>query len=89
MKWNLKYVIIIVQLVEICIYTLMLIRRKLMKKIISTLKSISRSRNIHEMINRTPESYIEFIIFFPVLLMLILPLYQLIYTSVFPPAPFF
>ncbi|MGN0631932.1 MAG: O-antigen ligase family protein [Ruminococcus sp.] len=60
-----------------------------MKEIISKLKSISQSKNVHEMISRTPGNYIEFLVFFSLLLMLILPLYQLIYTSVFPPAPFF
>ena len=60
-----------------------------MKEIISKLKYISQSKNIHEMIIRTPGSYIEFLVFFPLLLMLVLPLYQLIYSSILPPAPFF
>lgn len=41
------------------------------------------------MISRTPVSYIDFFAFFPMLLMFLLPVYQLVYTSIFPPNEYF
>lgn len=41
------------------------------------------------MISRTPARYIEFFAFFPMLLMFLLPVYQLVYTLIFPPNEYF
>lgn len=41
------------------------------------------------MISRTPVSYIDFFAFFPMLLMFLLPVYQLVYTLIFPPNEYF
>lgn len=60
-----------------------------MKEIISTLKSISKSGSNQEMIRRTPESYIEFLAFLPMFLLLVIPLYQMICIMLSPPPSVF
>lgn len=55
-----------------------------MKEIFSRLKTICKSRTFPEMLDKTPEEYIQFIIFFPLFLFMILPLWQLIHDFITP-----
>lgn len=55
-----------------------------MKKIFSRLKIICKSKNFPEMIDNTPEEYIQFMMFFAPFLFMILPLWQLIHNFISP-----
>ncbi|MCH5204968.1 MAG: O-antigen ligase family protein [Oscillospiraceae bacterium] len=55
-----------------------------MKEIFSRIKVICKSKSFSEMIENFPNSYIEFMAFFPLLLFMVLPLWQLIHNFISP-----
>ncbi len=57
-----------------------------MKKVVSQVKTICKSKTISEMIDNIPRSYIEFLAFIPLLIFMALPVFQLISNFIVPEA---